>query len=164
MAEMPGIIHIRVDDRLLHGQVCAVWTGTLESTRIMVANDAVAENDLRKSALRMAAPPTVRTSLIGVERAARQILEGKYAGQRVFLIVDGPADLLRLLDYGLPIKTVNVGNMAPADATARQIKKSVSLTSEQEADFRKVIERGVDVTSQMVPSDPMSHLIDFLDA
>ena len=90
---MPGIVAIRIDDRLIHGQVVAYWSNSLKLTRIMVANDDVAVDDMRKSVLRMAAPAGIKTSIIPVERAAKQILEGKYAGQRVFLIVNKPAGL-----------------------------------------------------------------------
>lgn len=76
---MPGIVAIRIDDRLIHGQVVAYWSNSLKLTRIMVANDDVAADDMRKSVLRMAAPAGIKTSIIPVERAAKQILEGKYA-------------------------------------------------------------------------------------
>ena len=46
---MKGIIHIRIDDRLIHGQVATMWTNNLGATRIMVINDEVANNDLQKS-------------------------------------------------------------------------------------------------------------------
>lgn len=157
------IIHIRVDDRMLHGQVVTFWSNSLQVSRIIVANDDVAVDDMRKTVLRMAAPAGVKTSLIGVERAAKQIAEGRYAGQRVLLITDGPHDIVRMLDAGLPIKKVNVGNMAPNDENAIHVKKSVSLTAAQIADFRTLVDRGVEVTSQMVPADPMSHLSDFVD-
>ncbi len=65
---MPGIVHIRIDDRLLHGQVCAFWTNTLKLTRIMVANDEVAEDELQKQVLRMAAPTGIRTSIISLKK------------------------------------------------------------------------------------------------
>ena len=45
---MPGIVAIRIDDRLIHGQVVAYWSNSLKLTRIMVANDQVAADDMRK--------------------------------------------------------------------------------------------------------------------
>lgn len=158
------IVHIRIDDRMIHGQVAAFWSNVLQVSRIIVANDDVAADDMRKTVLRMAAPAGVKTSLIGVDRAAKQIGEHRYAGQRVLLICTDPHDVLRMLDAGLPIKKVNVGNMAPRDKSAEHVKQSISLTEAQVADFREMLDRGVEVTSQMVPSEPMSHLSDFVDS
>lgn len=159
--KMPGIIHIRIDDRLLHGQVCAFWTNTLKSTRIMVANDSVVQDDLQKQVLRMAAPSGVRTSIISLEKAAKQILESKYEGQRVFMIVKNPKDLLKLIDLGLPIEEVNVGNMANRPNT-KQYKKSISLTKEEYEDFIKLHELGIQMDAQMIPEEPKTDLMNFL--
>lgn len=158
---MEGIIHVRIDDRLLHGQVCAFWTNTLKLTRLMVANDAVAEDEMQKSVLRMAAPAGIRTSLISLEKAAKNIMEEKYKGQRVMLILKGPADALRLLDMGLPMKTINVGNLSGRDNT-KKYKKSISLTEEEYEMFMEMERRGVHLTAQMVPEDAESDLMSFL--
>lgn len=158
---MEGIIHIRIDDRLLHGQVCAFWTNTLKVTRIMVANDAVALDEIQKSVLRMAAPAGIRTSLISLEKAATNILEEKYKGQRVLLILKGPADALRLMDLGLPIKKINVGNMANREHT-KQYKKSISLTEEEYTQFLALQDRGVTLVTQMVPEDSETNLMEYL--
>ena len=83
---MKGIIHIRIDDRLIHGQVATMWTNNLGATRIMVINDEVANNDLQKSVLRMAAPSNVSTSIITRETALKNISSGKYEGQKYLLL------------------------------------------------------------------------------
>lgn len=162
MGEMDGIIHIRIDDRFFHGQVVGFWTNTLKATRLMIPNDRVAADDMTKNVLRMAAPAGVKTSIIPVERAARQILDGRYAGQRVMMICEGPADVLRLMDYGLPIKQLNVGNIGGRQGRI-QVKTSLSMSPEEAKMFREIMARGVDVTSQMVPAEPVSHLSDYMD-
>lgn len=158
---MEGIIHVRIDDRLLHGQVCAFWTNYLKLTRIMVANDIVAEDDMQKSVLRMAAPVGIRTSLLSVQKAAEHIMVGKYKGQRVLLILKGPEDACRLLDLGLPIAHINVGNMANRLHTL-QYKKSISLTTKEYDLFMEIEKRGVCLTAQMVPEDKESDLMKYL--
>ena len=75
---MEGIIHIRIDDRLIHGQVATQWTNDLGATRIMAINDEVATNPTLKTVLRMAAPPNVSTSIITRETAVTNIKAGKY--------------------------------------------------------------------------------------
>ncbi|RCN93707.1 PTS mannose/fructose/sorbose transporter subunit IIB, partial [Enterococcus faecium] len=57
--QMKGIIHVRIDDRMIHGQVATQWTNQLNASRIMVINNDVANDDVKKSVVRLAAPPNV---------------------------------------------------------------------------------------------------------
>ncbi|MBP8313613.1 PTS sugar transporter subunit IIB, partial [Clostridium neonatale] len=150
---MEGITHIRIDDRLIHGQVATMWTNELGATRIMVINDEVANNDMQKSLLRMAAPPNVSTSIITRETAVKNISSGKYKGQKVFIVVKSPLDILYLLNNGLDIKEINVGNMS-AKSNTEVIKTTISVTKEEKEAFKELIERGVEVTAIMTPGAP----------
>ncbi|MEO1769848.1 MULTISPECIES: PTS system mannose/fructose/N-acetylgalactosamine-transporter subunit IIB [Enterococcus] len=158
---MEGIIHIRVDDRLIHGQVATQWTNELGATRIMVINDDVAVNDVQKTVLRMAAPPNVATSIITKQTAATNILAGKYKGQKVLIVVKSPVDLLDLMEMGLPIQTVNVGNMSVREGT-RHVRPTVSITETEEAAFKELLNRGVEITTIMVPGDNKIYLKDVI--
>jgi len=159
---MDDIIHIRIDDRLLHGQVVTFWSNSLKVTRLMVVNDAVANDEMQKSVLKMVAPSGMRTSIISKEKAATNILAKRYAGQRVMMILKNPKDVLDLMDLGLDIKEVNVGNMAKKN-NSLQIKKSISLTEEEFKNFDELEKRGVVLTSIMVPDDPKSYLRDYIN-
>lgn len=158
---MKGIIHIRIDDRLIHGQVATMWTNNLGATRIMVINDEVANNDLQKSVLRMAAPSNVSTSIITRETALKNISSGKYEGQKVFIVVKSPLDLLYLVKNGLDIKKINVGNMSSKKNT-EVVRPSISVTAEEKEAFKELIDRGVEITAIMTPTDPLAYLKDYL--
>lgn len=159
---MKDIIHIRIDDRLLHGQVVNFWGTSLKVSRIMVANDEVANDEMQKSILRMVAPSGVRTSIISKEKAANNILDNRYNGQRVMMIVKSPKDILDLMDLGLDIKEVNVGNMANRPGTI-QIKKSISLTQEEFDQFAELEKRGVVMTAIMVPDEKRTYLKEYIE-
>lgn len=158
---MKDIIHIRIDDRLLHGQVVTFWSNSLKVSRLMVANDEVANDEMQKSILRMVAPSGVKTSLITKEKAATNILGNRYDGQRVMLILKNPKDAIDLMDLGLDIKEINVGNMAKRPNTT-QIKRSISLTEEEVSQFKELDKRGVKLTSVMVPDESKTNLMDFV--
>lgn len=158
---MEGIIHIRIDDRLIHGQVATLWTNELGATRIMVINDEVANNEIQKTMLRMAAPSNVSTSLITEEKAVNNINNGNYKGQKVLVIVKNPETIVRLMDQGLDIKKINVCNMSTRENT-HHIKPSVSITPEEEQAFRVLLDRGVEITAVMVPTDKMVYLKDLI--
>lgn len=157
-----GIIHVRIDDRLIHGQVAAFWCNTLKAQRIMVANDLVANDELQKSVLRMVAPPGVATSIITKARAAENINAGKYDSERVMLILKSPGDALDLIKLGVEIKIINVGNMAHHDNTV-QIKRSINVTQEDIENFKRLSEDGVTLTSIMVPDEPKTNLMDYIE-
>lgn len=158
---MEGIVHIRIDDRLIHGQVATLWTNELSITRIMVVNNEVAANEVQKTMLRIAAPSNVSTSLISEEKAVTNIKNGKYQGQRVLMIVKDPETIIRLMDSGLDIKKINVGNMSTRENTYH-IKSSVSITPEEEKAFHQLLDRGVEITAIMVPTDKKVYLKDII--
>ncbi|MCX0291261.1 PTS sugar transporter subunit IIB [Lactobacillus kullabergensis] len=158
---MEGIIHVRIDDRMIHGQVATQWSGRLNATRIMVINDSIVNDDMRKTVVRLAAPANVSTSILGRQKALTNIKNGKYKGQRVLLICVSPMDVNYLIDNGLPIKSVNVGNLAQRDGTER-IRPSVNVTPEEKDAFKKLIDRGVEVTVIPTPQSPTVYLKDYI--
>lgn len=158
---MNGIVHIRIDDRLIHGQVATRWTAQFKANRILVPNDEVAVNDVQKQILRMAAPDGVNTSLISVDKAAENISSGKYSSQRVLLVAKSPVDILRLIESGVEVEQINVGNMAMREG-ATQIKKSISVMPEERSAFKTLIGKGIVITAQMVPDEKAPLLAELL--
>ena len=153
-----NIVNTRIDERLIHGQVAGIWSTSLSTQRIIVANDEAATDPLQKSSLRMAAPSSMRLSVLGVEAAAKNIQSGKYGKQRLFLLFKNPKDVLRFIEAQGPIKTVNVGNMGYKEG-AREVTKSIQVLPEEEQIFETIASKGVTVTAQLVPNDPV---VDFM--
>lgn len=147
---MNNIVHTRIDDRFIHGQVANVWCTSLKIDRIIVANDKVAENEVQKSALRMSTPKGINTSLISVDKVITNINAGKYGPQRILILVNNPIDIKRLIAGGVPIESFNIGNMSKRDNT-EQIAKSISITNEEKDAILQLIEQGTTVTMQMLP-------------
>lgn len=147
-----GIINIRVDERLIHGQVATMWTNSLRASRIMIVGDDIVHDDIQKMALKTAVPAGVRLSILTAEGAAKRILSGKYSDQRVFMIVQTPKYLKMLVDNGVQLETVNVGNMSTKEGS-KQVKKSVAVTQKNIEDFNYLNEHGVSLIAQMVPSE-----------
>ncbi|WP_368745725.1 PTS mannose/fructose/sorbose transporter subunit IIAB [Enterococcus faecalis] len=153
-----NIVNTRIDERLIHGQVAGICSTSLSTQRIIVANDEAATDPLQKSSLRMAAPSSMRLSVLGVEAAAKNIQSGKYGKQRLFLLFKNPKDVLRFIEAQGPIKTVNVGNMSYKEG-AREVTKSIQVLPEEEQIFETIASKGVTVTAQLVPNDPV---VDFM--
>ena len=155
------IIANRIDGRLIHGQVANLWTTTLNISRIMVVDDEVAENAIEKSGLKLATPAGVKLSVLPVAKAAENILAGKYDSQRLLIVAKKPDRFLRLVEAGVRIETLNVGNMSQTSET-RSITRSINVVDEDVAVFNKLHDKGVVLTAQMVPNDPVEDFMKLL--
>lgn len=156
-----GIKNVRIDERLIHGQVATMWTNQLRATRIMVVDDAVVKDDITKMALKTAVPSGTHLSILTAAGAARRILAGQYKDQRVFLIVKKPATLRQLVDLDVPLTLVNVGNMSTKKDT-QQVRQSVAVSAQDIEDFKYVTAKGVKFIAQMVPSANAEDFMKFL--
>lgn len=156
-----SITAVRIDGRLIHGQVANLWTTKLGINRIMVVDDGVTTNAIEKSGLKLATPAGVKLSILSIEKAATNILAGKYDSQRLLIIAKKPDRLLKLVELGVPIKKINVGNMSQSDES-KSITRSINVIEEDIENFKKLDEKGVDLVSQMVPNDHEEKFMDLL--
>lgn len=154
-----NIVNVRMDERLIHGQVAGIWAPSLHTQRIIVINDEAAADSLQKSSLRMAAPTSMRLSVLPVESAAKNIRSGKYGKQRLFLVFKNPTDVLRYLKAGGKLTHVNVGNMSYKEGS-KDITKSIKVLEEEIDVFESIAAMDINVTAQLVPNDPV---VDFMD-
>lgn len=154
-----NIVNVRMDERLIHGQVAGIWAPSLHTQRIIVINGEAAADTLQKSSLRMAAPTSMRLSVLPVESAAKNIRSGKYGKQRLFLVFKNPTDVLRYLKAGGKLTHVNVGNMSYKEGS-KDITKSIKVLDEEIDVFESIAAMDINVTAQLVPNDPV---IDFMD-
>ncbi|MFD1394103.1 PTS system mannose/fructose/N-acetylgalactosamine-transporter subunit IIB [Lacticaseibacillus jixianensis] len=156
-----AIIAARIDGRLVHGQVANLWTTKLGASRIIVVDDAAAKSDVEKSGLRMATPESVRLSVLDTQRAAQQLLDHRYDSQKVFLVAKRPETYLALVQAGVPIKELNVGNMSQTDET-RSITKSINVVDKDVETFQQLNDLGVHLIAQMVPGDAAADFMPLL--
>lgn len=154
-----NIVNVRIDERLIHGQVAGIWAPSLHTQRIIVINDEAAADSLQKSSLRMATPTSMRLSVLPVESAAKNIRSGKYGKQRLFLVFKNPTDVLRYLKAGGKLTHVNVGNMSYKEGS-KDITKSIKVLEEEIDVFESIAAMDINVTAQLVPNDPV---VDFMD-
>lgn len=156
-----AIVHARVDERLIHGQVAMVWTNTVGASRIVVVNDEAVKDEMIIAGLKMAKPAGVKLSILSVKRAGEKFAEDAYKDDKVFLITKTIQDMAALIKAGVPVASVNVGNVAKRDG-ARQIKKSVNLTEADIQDIKAIIDSSVPVTAQMLPNESDQSILSFL--
>ncbi|MFS2222334.1 PTS system mannose/fructose/N-acetylgalactosamine-transporter subunit IIB [Pantoea sp. B65] len=157
---------VRIDDRLIHGQVAVVWTKHLGVNRILVANDQIVNNEVQKMSLRMAAPDTAKCAIMAVKEAADTLCDPRSEKMKILVIVNNVADARRLIEQVTAIKTLNVANFGRITdnlAAKSKISDTVYVTPADVADFLAIAGQGVKVEYQVLPSHPVKNLIEMLD-
>ncbi len=148
---MPNIVLTRIDNRLIHGQVATQWCRSIGANLILVANDEVSTNSLRQGLMDMAAPAGVATRYWTIEKTITTINKASDA-QKIFIVCDNPTDVLRLVEGGVPIKKVNIGNMHMAEGK-RQVATVVAVDDADVAAFKKLNDLGVELEIRKVPTE-----------
>lgn len=147
---MANILLTRIDNRLIHGQVATQWTGSIGANLILVANDKVAEDKTRQGLMDMAAPTGVATRYFTIQKTI-EIIHKAADRQKIFIVIDSPEDAVRLVEGGVDIKKVNIGNMHMSEGK-RQVATTVAVDDVDISAFKKLEEKGVKLEIQRVPS------------
>ena len=152
----------RIDSRLLHGQVATAWTKATNPTRIIVVSDAVAKDDLRKKLIQQAAPPGVKAHVVPVEKMIELAKDDQhFGGQRALLLFENPQDVLRAVEGGVPLETVNVGSMAHSPGKV-QPNKVLAFSQADIDTFNKLKEAGINFDVRKVPNDSKGNMDEIL--
>lgn len=148
---MPNIVLTRIDNRLIHGQVATQWCGSINANLILVANDVVAANPTRQGLMDMAAPSYAQTRYWTIQKTIDTIHKASDS-QMIFIVCENPSDVLKLVEGGVPIKKVNIGNMHMSEGK-RQVAQTVAVDDNDVAAFKKLQELGVELEIRKVPQE-----------
>lgn len=147
----PNILMTRIDNRLIHGQVGVTWTTTLNANLIIVADDDVAEDNLQQQLMTVTANSSgAEIRFFSLEKTIAIIPQ---AGdwQRIFIVVRTPHSARKLVEGGVPLKQVNVGNMHFSNGKTA-LSKKVYVDNQDKEDLQYLKDKGVDVFLQDVPT------------
>jgi len=126
-----------------------------------VANNSAVKDEMQITALKLACPTGVKLSILSLNKAVININSGKYDNDKVFLITKSIPDFKTLIDDGLKLDTVNIGNLSHKEGQ-KKIKKTVSVSEEDIRIIHELIDKGITVTAQMLPNEPNSSVTEFL--
>ncbi|CNL44975.1 PTS mannose transporter subunit IIAB [Yersinia proxima] len=151
----------RIDDRLIHGQVATRWTKETNVNRIIVVSDEVAADKMRSTLLKQVAPPGVTAHVVDVDKAIRVYNNPQYAKDRVMLLFTNPTDVVRVVEGGVDIKSVNIGGMAFRQGKT-QVNNAVSVDEKDIEAFNKLNARGIELEVRKVSSDSRLKMMDLI--
>lgn len=155
------ICDIRIDDRLIHGQVCGFWIPHYALERIAIVDNDIVNDATRKTALKFGCPDKCKLSIFSVDAAVDKFNRHIDEGIRVMILCANPFPLLEMVEKGYPIKEITVGNMS-TKPNAVSIRKTIFVSPEEKEAFLKLADHGVKIISQMVPNEPRENIIEDL--
>ena len=144
------ILLYRVDERLIHGQVVVGWSNSLKFDRIVLINDQVAFNKWERDLYLACVPPEMKATILPIDEGVAKILQNRFKGERIVILVDSPFDILRMVEKGVKINSVNVGGVH-SKRNRMQILPYLCLSPEEISAFKKIISAGIKCECRDVP-------------
>lgn len=158
--KMP-IVLVRLDDRLIHGQVTVKWARKTNPDRIIVVNDQVARDPIAKTTLPLAAPMGVKVSILRVNDAVLEYNSNKWDKEKVFIIAKNPFDVLELVKSGVRFDWLDVGQLGYKERRKR-VTRTVSLSENEAKALKQVADMGVKLIYQQLPEDKAVSFLDVI--
>ncbi|MDO4436245.1 MAG: mannose/fructose/sorbose PTS transporter subunit IIB [Cardiobacteriaceae bacterium] len=140
---------LRIDSRLIHGQVATSWAKAVHCDAIFAVSDEVANDELRSKLLLQVAPAHLQSYVITVDKAIKVYHNPMYADRSVLWLVTNPSDIVRLVEGGVKITEVNVGGMNYR-AGDQMVSQAVAVNAQDVQAFKRLDELGVKLTIQQL--------------
>ncbi|MEG6532739.1 PTS sugar transporter subunit IIB [Caldibacillus thermoamylovorans] len=141
---------VRIDERLIHGQIAYSWSTAYQVSQIIVVDDEIAQDPTQKMLLGMAVPRGKKHAILSIEEASEFLKDG--TNEKVFIVVKSPQILLELLQNGIHLPSINIGGMY-FKTGKKEISKTVYLNNEDIEIFKKIKEFDVPCEIRTSPSD-----------
>lgn len=152
---------LRVDDRLLHGQVAFAWTKNLKINLIVVANDTIAHDEFTKMTLGLAKPQGVNLTIVEVKKATEILNTEKVKKYSTLIIVNNLVDAQRIAASVAEIKSINIGGIKEREGSKRYTN-AVTLTDEDIRICKELIEKNIEVEARQMPVDKKQLIKDLI--
>lgn len=153
---MTNIAFLRIDDRLVHGQVIVGWLPEIKPDSLIVVNDAVVEDAMRQDLMSLSVPPDV-----DLEFFSTSDISDEDVGESSFILVSSPKDAWECLQKGIKPERFNVGGMHSKDGK-EEIFDALHVDGEDRKYFDLIIKSGVEPIFQPTPQNEPKRLGDIL--
>ena len=153
---------VRIDSRLLHGQVATAWTKSVRPDRIIVVSDNVSKDKLRKNMIIQAAPPGVRANVVPIKKMIEVSKDPRFGATKALVLFENPEDALKAIEGGVDIKTLNIGSMAHSEGKVA-VNKVLSLNEKDVETYDKLNEMGIKFDVRKVPKDSPENMMDLVN-
>ena len=143
---------VRIDDRLIHGQVVLGWARALKPDRIVVSNDRIAANSWERKFYTSSVPAHIKVSFLELEESARQLLSNLFKSESVMILLESVEDVYKLVGMGVTLPEVNVGGLHYREG-AEEVLPYVFLTEEDKKYFRELVKLNISLLARDIPGN-----------
>jgi Phosphotransferase system, mannose/fructose/N-acetylgalactosamine-specific component IIB len=144
------ISFLRIDSRLIHGQVVEAWLPVLKVARVVVADDEAAHSPLMRTAMGLAVPPEQEVDILPLRGVPYPAIAAD--GVRTLLLLRDVQALMEARKGGLPRTRLNLGNVHHGPMR-RQVSASVFLNAEELDQLKALHDAGWEIEARGVPSE-----------
>jgi len=141
---------VRIDDRLIHGQVIVGWGSYLNTEIIIVGNDEIVQSEEEIDLYKNSVPSSIELVFLTIEETADYFLDRKYGKRKYILLLESPFDALRLLNMGVRFDKINIGGLHFKKG-AKQYLNYVFLNEEEIKCLKKIIDMGIILECRELP-------------
>lgn len=146
-----SISFIRIDDRIIHGQVVTRWAMEKPCDGIIAVNDRAAKDPVLKTVLKSASDK--KTLIFTLEEFLSKKEQVINSEKKYFLITKEPATMAKILvdnDLKVNIQKINVGPQSARENT-RNINNNADITEEEALAYEKLFQKGYAIDFRLVP-------------
>lgn len=143
---------VRIDTRLLHGQVSTNWVRAVNPNRIIVVSDKVANDEMRKTLIQQAAPAGIRTNTIPISKLVEIDKDPRFGGTKALILFETPQDALKAVEAGVNFDHINIGSMAHSTGKTL-IDRAISVDKEDVKTLMALKDHGITFDTKRLPSD-----------
>ena len=143
---------VRIDDRLIHGQVVLGWARYLEPDRIVVANDRVALNPRERKVFALGVPTEIKVSFLTLEETTVELLNNLFKNESVIMLFESVQDVVSVVERGVQFDQINVGGLHYREGT-EELLPYVFLSEEDRRLLRELVKKGITLLAQDIPGN-----------
>ena len=145
---------VRIDNRLVHGQIIESWLPFTDAKAIVVANDELAADELRQQIMSIAIPLGVEIFFVDVAMIQEFLSAKKFKGKNALVLFSSCLDARLAFESGLDFTRLNLGNLHYGPGK-KQVCQHIALSKEDENCLDFLEARGVLLDYRCIPSDPL---------
>lgn len=149
---MAAIKMVRVDYRLIHGQVITKWVKQANASQIIIINDELSKDPFMSSIYTMAAPPQIKVYVYSKEQAVQLYKENEFGSGNAFLLFRNVQDAKECLERGIVYPALNIGGIA-SEPGKKMIVGQVYLSKQEYGDLAEIYASGVKIDVQVLPNE-----------
>jgi PTS system mannose-specific IIB component len=153
LAETYDIALVRVDNRLVHGQILEAWVPFIKAKCIMVVDDNSASDFFCETVIRMAVPSDIEVNIWSVEDFASTYPFQQGKGKKTIVLFSNITDALKAHQEGFHFNKLNIGNIHHEEYKICCAPSVFLCESDIKDVIRLLEERGVSIELKRVPRE-----------